>query len=120
MTITTQPTDAIVYWHRQLPPLSAEPAGEHTLEASSRRVPLVFSRNDEEWARCYADLMTEAQRRLEQEVVRLDGDYAHVRGEVIYPRHDEAAGDAWLYGRFEYVLYREPGHVSGAIAAAHP
>jgi hypothetical protein len=109
MASAIAPTLPTVFWHRQLPPLSGEPGGEHTLEASSRRVPLIFSRDDEEWARCYADLMAQAQGRLEQEVARLDGDYAHVRREVIHPRHDAAAGEAWLYGRFDYVLYRDPG-----------
>ena len=28
----------IVYWHRELPPLDAEPLGEHTVEANSMRV----------------------------------------------------------------------------------
>ena len=102
----------IIYWHRELPPLTAEVVAEHTLEADSRRVPLAFSRDDEEWGRCYADLMSAARARLEQEVVQLGGHYAHVRHEVIYPRHDEAAGQVWLYGRFEYVLYREPSRVA--------
>ena len=29
---------ATVYWHRELPPLDAEPIGVHTLEATSSRV----------------------------------------------------------------------------------
>jgi len=98
----------IVYWHRELPPLTAEMVGEHTIEAVSRRVPRAFARNDEEWGRCYADLMSSARTRLEQEVARLGGNYAHVRHELVEPRRDEAAGETWLYGRFEYVLYREP------------
>src|SRR5580765_4406712 len=28
----------VVYWHRELPPLDAEPMGEHTVEANSMRV----------------------------------------------------------------------------------
>ena len=102
----------VVYWYRELPPITADVVGEHTLEADSRRVPLAFSRGDEEWGRCYGDLMSCARARLEQEVARLGGHYAHVRHEVIYPRHDEAAGEAWLYGRFDYVLYREPPRVA--------
>jgi hypothetical protein len=102
----------MVYWHQELPPLTAEVMGEHTLEAASRRVPLAFSSGDEEWGRCYGDLMTRARVRLAQEVARLGGHYAHVRHEVISPRHDDAAGEAWLYGRFDYVLYREPGTVA--------
>ena len=102
----------VVYWHRDLPPLTAEVMGEHTLEADSRRVPLAFSRGDEEWGRCYGDLMARAHARLEQEVLRLGGHYAHVRHEVVYPKRDEAAGEAWLYGRYEYVLYRESASVA--------
>jgi hypothetical protein len=112
MTTLVNSSAQVVYWHRELPPLTAEIVGEHTLEADSRRVALAFSRGDEEWARCYGDLMTCARTRLEQEVVRLGGHYAHVRHEIVHPRHDEAAGEAWLYGRFDYVLYREPANVA--------
>jgi hypothetical protein len=112
MTPSADTGRQIVYWHRELPPLTAEAMEEHTLEASSRHVPLAFSRGDEEWGRCYGDLMMQARARLAQEVARLGGHYAHVREEIIFPRHDEAAGEAWLYGRFQYVLYREPGHVT--------
>jgi len=111
----TPPVNApvqIVYWHRELPPLTAEAAGEHTLEADSRRVPLEYSRADDEWGKCYGDLMSRARARLEQEVARLGGHYAHVRHEIIHQRHDDATGEAWLYGRFEYVLYREPPRVA--------
>jgi hypothetical protein len=102
----------IVYWHRELPPLTAEVDGEHTIEAVSHRVPRAFTRHDEEWELCLADLMSCARARLEQEVARLGGNYAHVRHECVYPRRDEAAGEAWLYGRFDYVLYREPARVA--------
>lgn len=95
-----------VYWHRELPPLDAEPIGEHTLEATSRRVPGRIARRDELWDRCYDDLMKETHRRLQQEVARLGGDCAHVLHESIDSRHDDAAGEAWLHGRFTYVLYR--------------
>ena len=112
MTAPISPSVPVVYWHRELPPLTAEVVGGHTLEADSGRVALAFSRGDEEWGRCYGDLMTRARARMEQEVVRLGGHYAHVRHEIVYPRHDEAAGEAWLYGRFEYVLYRESANVA--------
>ena len=71
-----------------------------------------FSHADEEWGRSYNDLMTQAGARMAQEVARLGGHYAHVGGEVITPQHDDAVGEAWLYGRFKYVLYREPGRPS--------
>lgn len=109
MTATVATAPQVVYWHRDLPPLTAEAIGEHTLEATSRRVSARFSRGDEDWGRCYGDLMTQARARLAQEVARLGGHYAHVGEELICPRHDEALGEAWLYGRFKYVLYLDPG-----------
>ena len=48
----------------------------------------------------------DAENRLLQEVARLGGHFAHVHDEAIDPRHDEAAGEAWLHGRFSYMLYR--------------
>jgi hypothetical protein len=52
--------------------------------------------------------MTNTKNRLVQEVARLDGHYAHVHDESISPQHDDAAGEAWLHGRFTYMLYRRP------------
>ena len=95
-----------VYWHRELPPASAEPMGEHTLEATSARVPGTLVHRDELWGRRRDDLMSRTRERLRQEASRLGGDYVHVLGEVIEPRHDERTCEAWLYGRFTYVLYR--------------
>jgi len=34
--------------------------------------------------------------------------FAHVDEEAIVPKHDDAAGEAWLHGRFRYMLYRRP------------
>jgi hypothetical protein len=96
----------IVYWHRELPPLDADLMAEHTLEANSRRVSGSLSQRGELWDQCYRDLMEQAEHRLAQEVARLGGHFAHVLDEVIDPRHDDAAGEAWLHGRFDYVLYR--------------
>ena len=100
--------DKIVYWHRQLPPLDAELMGEHTIEAISGRVAGTISHRDELWDRCYEELMTNTGARLAQEIGRLGGDYAHVNGESIDTHHDDAAGEAWLHGRFSYMLYRRP------------
>ena len=50
--------------------------------------------------------MDNAASRLHQETRRLGGDYARVVSEHIEPRHDERTGEAWMYGRFEYELYR--------------
>lgn len=98
----------VVYWHRELPPLDAELMSEHTIDAHSHRVPGKLSNHDAQWNSCYEALMTNAEVRLIQEVARLGGDYAHVFDESIQPRHDGASGQAWLYGRFTYMLYRRP------------
>ena len=98
----------VVYWHRDLPPIDAEIMGEHTVEATSPRVPGTLAYRDELWNRCHDQLMTEAGSRLAQEVARLGGDYAHVLDESIDGRHDAATDEAWLHGRFTYVLYRRP------------
>ena len=66
--------------------------GEHTVEATSARVPGTLAHGDELWNSCLDDLMTATRTRLEHEVVRLGGDYAHVLDESIEPRHDQAKG----------------------------
>lgn len=96
----------IVYWHRQLPPFDAEMLGEHVLEATSGRVQGSLAHRDELWDRCYQDLITKTEARFAQEVARLGGDYAHVLDESIHSRRDDVAGEAWLHGRFTYMLYR--------------
>src|SRR5437867_3187492 len=96
--------DKVVYWHRELPPHDADPIGDHTIEATSARVPGTLERRDDLWDRSYQQLMDRARLRLEQEVVRLGGDYAHVLSEDIEPRHDDRTGEAWMYGRFDYEL----------------
>ena len=95
-----------VYWHRELPPLGADPISDHVLEASSSRVPGTIAHRDDLWHVCYDDLMRQTALRLDQEVARLGGDYAHVVDEIIETRHDDVKGEAWLRGRVKYVLYR--------------
>lgn|SRR5262249_25382803 len=95
-----------IYWHRELPPLNAEALGEHTVEATSGRVHGTFLHGDERWDHCHKELMDSTRSRLEQEIVRLGGRYAHVLGESINSRHDDANGEAWLHGKFTYMLYR--------------
>lgn len=113
---TSVETDhGMIYTRREYPPLSAEVFGADTIEVTSRRVQGGLSHRDDAWVLCYEDLIDRLRTRLEQEVVRRDGDYAHVRDEVIEVRHDEGKGEAWLYGRFQYVLYREPARVRGAV-----
>ena len=97
-----------IYWHRELPPLSAELMGEHTIEATSGRVPGTIAHRDELWDRCYRDLMAQTNVRLNREIARLGGHYAHVLDEVVDSRHDDATGETWLRGRFSYALYRRP------------
>lgn len=98
----------IVFWHRELPPLEADLVAEHTVEANSRRVPGTLAHRDELWDQCYRELMANAEHRLVQEITRLGGHFAHVHDEAIDPKHDDAAGEAWLHGRFSYMLYRRP------------
>lgn len=95
-----------VYWHRELPPLAAELVGEHTLEASSTHVEGTLAHSDELWDRCYHDLKAQTCARLGQEVIRLGGRYAHILDESVTTRRDDTKGEAWLHGRFKYVLYR--------------
>jgi hypothetical protein len=108
MTVTVDTARKVVYWHLDLPPLSADVCGDDTIEATSHRVPASLSHRDDAWDRCYKDLMDQARVTLEQEVARRGGDYAHVKDELIDTRHNEAKGEIWLYGRFRYVMYREP------------
>lgn len=108
--VTTIDSDnsKIVYWHRELPPLDAESIAEHTIEATSSRVPGTISHRDELWDQCYRELMDNVTARLRQEVARLGGDYAHILDEHIDSRHNDVTGEAWLHGRFSYTLYRRP------------
>jgi len=98
----------VIYWHRELPPLDAIAVGDHTLETTSGRVSGTLAHRDELWDRCYRDLMSRTGRRLGQEIARLGGSCAHVVEESVETHHDDAKGEAWLYGRFRYVLYRRP------------
>jgi hypothetical protein len=99
----------IVYWHRELPPPDGEVMHEHVIEATSDRVKGAIERHGELWGRCYDGLMEHTRIRLEQEVRRIGGDYAHVLDEHIDSRRDDATGESWLHGRFNYVLYRRIG-----------
>ena len=84
-----------IYWHRELPPLDASTHVEGTL-----------AHQTELWDRCHQDLMSQTSARLEQEMARLGGRYAHVLDESIDTKRDDVKGEAWLHGRFKYVLYR--------------
>lgn len=104
-------TDAAprLFWHRDLPPLDADPVDTHVLEAVSDRVAGSIDRHGEGWDACHASLMARAAERLLQELDRLGGDYAHVIDEHVDGRRDDATAESWLHGRFEYVLYRRSG-----------
>jgi hypothetical protein len=94
-----------IYWHHELPPFGAEAIGEHIVEATSSHVPGTLAHRDELWTQCYEDLMAQVRTRLNQEIIRLGGDYAHVLTESVDSRHDPVTGEAWLHGRLTYMLY---------------
>ena len=99
----------LVFWHRELPPRDAEPIGGHTIEAISDRVPGTFEHRDDIWDECYRQLLDRADRRLRQEIVRLGGAYAHVRGETLESRRDDRTGEAWMSGQFRLRAVRPSG-----------
>ena len=105
MVISPAEPDAI-YWHRELPPLNAQPMGEHVVEASSSRLADTIANRDELWNRCEPELMDHARARLLEEIARLGGHSAHVLRESIEAKHDGASGEVWLHGSFTYLLYR--------------
>ena len=98
-----------IYWHRELPPLDAEPAGEYEVEAMSLRIQGTLAHRDEQWSACYDSLMDHARERLHQEVERLGGSCAHVLSESVDARHNDNTGEAWLHGSFRYMLFKRPG-----------
>jgi hypothetical protein len=94
----------VIYWHRELPPFEAQAIGEHTVEAVSGRVPDTIVHRDELWERCRAELTRRTSERLTAEIGRLRGRYARVIDELIDTRRDARTGEAWLHGRFRYML----------------
>ena len=79
---------------------------EHVVEACSARMPDTIALRDELWKRCERELMENAGERLDEEIARLGGRYAHVLAESIETRHNPSTNEAWLQGRFTYMLYR--------------
>ena len=114
-TVNRQREEKRIYWHRELPPFDAQAMGEHIVEANSERVPGTLAHRDELWERCYDDLMAKAEGRLLQEIARLGGAYAHVLAESVEARRDPATNEAWLHGRFTYMLYGDPRERDPAI-----
>ena len=86
--------------------MDALPMEEHVVEASSTHVPDTIANRDELWDRYERELMDSAGERLAEEIARLGGRYAHVLDESIEVRHNAGTGEAWLHGRFSYMLYR--------------
>jgi hypothetical protein len=111
-TTMAQDTKNIIFWHRELPPVAAEPMDEHIVEADSAHVAGTIAHRDELWNRYYEDLMSNARLRLQQEVARLGGIYAHVLDETVDSRHNEASNESWLHGRFTYMLYRQANKIN--------
>jgi hypothetical protein len=106
MTTSVDADRKTIFWHRELPPADAEPIGEHVVEATSGRVPDTIAHREELWGRCKDALTLQTRERLAEEIARLGGRYAHVLHESIDTRHDPSTGEAWLRGRFVYMLYR--------------
>lgn len=106
MTTTGEETK-VIYWHGDLPPLDAEQIGEHVVEGSSARVKGDLAHRDALWDQGHSDLKARLQDRLQQELARLGGDYAHVLEESIDSQRDDASGEAWLHGRLNYILLRQ-------------
>ena len=103
---TTDTTDyKTVYWHRELPPAKAQAMGEHIVEAMSDHVANTMLHQDELWNHCYESLMANACARIEQEVMRLGGNCAHVLNEAVDSRSNDVTQEAWLHGQFRYMLY---------------
>jgi len=110
-----------VFWHRDLPPVNAELAGEGIIEASSVRVADTLAERSALWQCCLTDLKHEAHRRLEQERLRLKAGYVHVLSEETCTRRDPRTGEAWLQGTFGYVLLSAPRpRVSARFATPAP
>jgi hypothetical protein len=108
VSITTSDSAKIVFWHRELPPLDADAVEEHVVEATSARVHGTLLHREELWSQCHEDLMAKTATRLQQEILRLGGHYAHVLDESVDTRHDGVMSESWLHGRFTYMLYRRP------------
>jgi hypothetical protein len=100
-------TNKTVFWHRDLPPVTADVIGEAMLEADSIHVSGRLADRDRLWDRCLADLKTETERRLEQEIRRCGGQYAHVLSEITDTRRDDTKDEVWLHAIITYVLLRQ-------------
>lgn len=98
----------VVYWRRELPPLTELVEGEHELVATSEHVHASWADRDALWGRCYQSLAVRAEARIAQEVVRLNGSCAHVVSEQVTSKRDDADDTMWLVGVYRFVMYRHP------------
>lgn len=98
----------IVYWRRELPPMSEQLEGEHEITATSDRVRTTWSEREVSWARCHDSLAAHAQDRITQEVRRLGGTCAHVLEEVVTSRRDDATEEFWLVGTYRFTMFVHP------------
>jgi hypothetical protein len=76
----------VLYWHEELPPLDGEVIPENMIEAVSVHVHGAIEPHGELWRRCYDTLMQHTEFRLEQEIARLGGHYAHAVPDRPAPR----------------------------------
>jgi len=95
-----------IYWHRDLPPLDADAVAEHTVDAVSDKADYHFDRRDELWHDCAPSLRAHLVERLEAELDRLGGAYAHVLEEDVTPHVDHANAQYWLIGKARYTIYK--------------
>ncbi|HWF38721.1 MAG TPA: hypothetical protein VG322_09395 [Candidatus Acidoferrales bacterium] len=98
--------EKVIYWHRELPPLDAEPIGERIIEINSMHVPGTLAHRDELWEQCYADLMAKAATELNHEILRMGAHYAHILSESVDSKRNDVVNEAWLHASFTYVVYR--------------
>lgn len=98
----------IVYWRRELPPLSEQLEGEHEVTATSDRVHTTWSERDVSWGSCHESLMIHAADRITQEVQRLSGTCAHVLDESVVSHRDDATEEFWLVGTYRFTMYVHP------------
>lgn len=95
----------LIYWHRDLPPLSEQMEGEHEVTATSERVHFSWADQNTQWKECHEQLMANGAERIRQEVNRLGGSCARVLAEEVTSQRDDATQEFWVAGRFRFLMY---------------
>lgn len=95
----------LIYWHRDLPPLSEQMEGEHEVSATSERVHFSWADQSTQWKECHEQLMANGEDRMRQEVNRLGGSCARVLTEEVTSHRDDATQEFWVAGRFRFLMY---------------